>query len=46
MSSSDQSRDFMVLLEESGPQYYYQDVRQRGIDNVKFRYTGRKQAAH
>lgn len=46
MNSSDQSKDFMVLLEDGGPQYYYQEVRQRGIDNVKFRYTGRRLAAH
>lgn len=46
MDSSDQSRDFMTLLEDDGPQYYYQEVRSRGIDNVKFRYVGRKLAAH
>lgn len=46
MNSSDQSKDFMVLLEDGGPLYYYQDIRQRGIDNVKFRYTGRRLAAH
>lgn len=46
MNSSDQSKDFMVLLKEGGPQYYYQEVRSRGIDNVKFRYAGRRLAAH
>lgn len=46
MASSDQSKDFMVLLEDNGPLYYYQDVRSRGFDNVKFRYVGRRLNIH
>lgn len=46
MSSSEQSADFMVLLKDDGPMYYYQDVRSRGLDNVKFRYTGRRLVGH
>lgn len=46
MRSAEQSSDFLALLDEGGPMYYYQDVRQRGIDNVKFRYIGRRLAKH
>lgn len=41
-ASTEQSREFLRLLDPNGDKYFLQEMRLRGIDNEPFRYVGRR----